>query len=58
MHLGLSSARACVAIDVFVRESEDAMEEKLGAATCFGVESEWIGGKVVGQRHDAELLVI
>jgi hypothetical protein len=43
---------------VFVRESEDAMEEKLGAATCFGVESEWIGGKVVGQRHDAELLVI
>lgn len=29
MHLGLSSAGTRIAIDVFVGESEDAMEEKL-----------------------------
>lgn len=58
MSLGLAVIRARLAADVLVGNGEDAVQQELGAAAGFRIESERVCLKVMRQGEDAELLVV
>ena len=55
---GLGGAGAGVVVDVAVGEGEDAVTQEAGLLHGLRVVAEGVGGKVAGERQDAELLVV